>query len=223
MSNFVNSEINEPNQLVAPTIDHLGSNRRPNRLRRAVIFGSALVIVAMAAAGCTSGAVDQANESQSEESEETELAEQVEQVETVLGEEPDFLTVPDGADPDAVGNDQLVFADDEGLSEEVAEAPVLDEDDMVEIDLEQTPEVPQADVAVGEAALCATVQIGRDAVVDGDEATANQQRDLLIERGSRVSDEKLSKTLVKVGDSVDLDREVIEEALARCVELGFER
>ncbi len=184
-----------------------------------------VAVAAMATAllvGCTGGGSDQSGDGQPP-AEQTGSTAASNQEETALGDEPDFPVNPVGDDGQSNPDGRLVFADDEGLSEDLAEAPVVTDDEDVEVDLEQTPDVPQADVSVSEAALCATVQIGRDAVADGEETLANQQRDLLVQRSSGVSDEKLSEILAQLSSDTALDRGVMESALGRCSELGFER
>lgn len=185
---------------------------------------AAFAIAGLVLTGCTSSGEEASKESEapSEQTESTEATDEAD-TETPLGEEPNPPARPIGDDFDGATDDELVFADEEGISEEVAEAPVIAEDDPVEADLELTPEVPQADLEVSEAAICATVQIGHDATVDGDETVATAQRDLLVERAGGVADDKLSAILEAVSSAAALDGAVMEDALARCVELGFER
>lgn len=117
---------------------------------------------------------------------------------------------------------EVVLAEDEGISEQAAEEPVIEDSVQVEIDFEDSAEAEQVRVGVGESALCATLQIGRDAAVDGDDDLADTQRDLLIERTPRVEDGELAAILSEFDADEPLDVSLAEEGLLRCQALGFE-
>jgi len=184
----------------------------------------ALALSTLIVSGCTQGGDQQAVNIDPDTTQAEGTTESTDTVPaTGIGEEPDSRPVPvDSGDANSETR-ELVFADEDGLGEDTVDGPALGDDDVVEVDLELTPEVPQADVAVSEAALCATVQIGRDAVVDGNTTVEAEQRALLVERGNRVSDQALSNILAEVSGDEPLSGDVMENALARCEELGFER
>jgi len=118
-----------------------------------------------------------------------------------------------------------VTTDDEGISEAPADEPQIEATSVRETraDVEHDLRVvPQASVGVGESAWCATLQIGRDAVVDGDDALADEQRDLLIERSANLDDAELIDLIASLDPDESLDRSVAEAGLERCQSMGFE-
>lgn len=109
-------------------------------------------------------------------------------------------------------------AGDDEISESPADAPAVE---PVEADPEDTPDIPQVALGAGESAVCASVQIGRDAAQDGAEDRAADQRDLVLERAELVDDAKLADTLAAIDRTAPVEVAVLEAALDRCQDLGY--
>lgn len=109
---------------------------------------------------------------------------------------------------------------EEGISEAAATEPL---DQPAEADPgDDVVEAPQVAVPGGESALCATVQIGRDAISDGATELAESQQALLIERVGLAADAELFGLLDGIDNSELVEVAVLTAALDRCQDLGFE-
>ena len=114
----------------------------------------------------------------------------------------------------------LLAADaEEEISETAAEAP---EDEPVAADPEDTADVTQVAVGRGESVVCASVQIGRDALSDGADGLVATQQDLLVAGVDLVEDGELNTVLGAIEETAPIDAAILDAALIRCEELGFQ-
>lgn len=105
------------------------------------------------------------------------------------------------------------------IPEDQAEEPV-DEPDQTDPD--DTEDVAQVGLGRGESALCATVQIGLDAINDGASERAAAQQRLLLDRSELAEDGALAAIIDTIDDEEPVEVDVLDEALDRCEDLGFE-
>jgi hypothetical protein len=82
--------------------------------------------------------------------------------------------------------------------------------------------VTQVGVGPGESAVCATVQIGRDALNDGADELVATQQDLLITRVDLVDDDELGELLGAIEETAPIEIAAFDAAMNRCEELGFQ-
>lgn len=201
---------------------------RENALTRPMwIAGLALVLaLALSAAACSSADGDDRAEadhrpgttaSDDAAVDGTELApcEEIAADETVGDNRPTPF-------PEPITSGDAQAATDVDVSETPAEPPVIDDDTDPDTETATETDAPQAAVGVTESALCATLQIGRDAVADGAHQLAASQRDLLIERRSGLADEELAAILADLDADTPLDPAIAEAGLRRCQTLGYE-
>ncbi len=138
---------------------------------------------------------------------------------------PDDGTADEGRPnpfPEPITSTDVVTSTDADISEAPAQPPVIDDDTDPDTETAAETDAPQAAVGVSESALCATLQIGRDAVVDRADELADDQRDLLIERRSGLADQELAAILADLDADTPLDAAVAEAGLRRCQALGYE-
>lgn len=110
-----------------------------------------------------------------------------------------------------------------GLEEEISEtAAEVPEDEPIAAGPEDTADVPQVAVGSGESALCATVQIGRDALSDGVDELLVIQQELLSGQADLIEDGELRTLLETIGSSAPADAALFGAALRRCEALGFQ-
>ncbi len=112
----------------------------------------------------------------------------------------------------------LAMVSDGEISESPAEEPTVEIDP--EIDEEGTVEVPQADLGAGESVLCASVQMGLDAVRDNVGEMIEEQKSRLIGGLDSVADGQLASLLSAIEDS-SMDEVSLVGALERCEDLGY--
>ncbi|MEM7325972.1 MAG: hypothetical protein AAF531_22995 [Actinomycetota bacterium] len=108
--------------------------------------------------------------------------------------------------------------DEREISESAADQPVGEPADA---DPDDTGDATQVDLGVGESAVCATVQIGRDAVADDNTDLVLAQRTLLIDRTELVTDDRLRDLLASIDDETPMALDTLDAALSRCENLGY--
>lgn len=110
-----------------------------------------------------------------------------------------------------------------GAEEEFSEIPAAEPvDEPAAADPDDTADATQVALGAGESAVCATVQIGRDAVSDGATERIAAQQELLVSRADLVEDGELVSLLETVDATAPLDAAVLDEALSRCEDLGYQ-
>ncbi len=191
----------------------------PTRYRHRSLIPAAALVLGLALAGCSSTGTEEVADRPIP----TSLP--ADQTGTETGTDEPITGSEAGPRGEPLPGVDVIAADDEGISEAPADEPVVDASSAsdtgadVEHDLSI---VPQASVGVGESALCATLQIGRDAVVDGDDDLADEQRDLLIERSANLDDAELITIIDDLDPDESLDRSIADAGLERCQSMGFE-
>lgn len=132
----------------------------------------------------------------------------------------DVETTQDGS-ADEPEEPTLAMVEEEAISEAPAPEPPAEE--PPELSDDGSIDVPQADLGAGESVLCATVQIGIDAVTDGATNKAEAQRTRILDGVDSVADQPLADLLSTVANSTTLDAALLTDALDRCEELGYQR
>lgn len=108
---------------------------------------------------------------------------------------------------------------DEEIPENAADEP---DDEPTSADPADTADVTQVALGTGESALCATVQIGRDAASDGGTELLATQQAMLIDRVDLTSDDELSELIGGIDAAAPVELTVLDAALARCEDLGYQ-
>ena len=192
------------------------AGRGLGRATRGVAMIGVVAIAALATAACGGSDADDALQDASST---TALS---------YDRQDDVIGQGDGGETTAVGSADSPYDEpdvgsvlaEEGISEAAATEP-LDQPEQADPG-DDIVEAPQVAVPGGESALCATVQIGRDAISDGATELAESQQSLLIERVGLVADAELSGLLDGIDDSELVEVAVLTAALDRCQDLGFE-
>lgn len=112
----------------------------------------------------------------------------------------------------------LAMVVDREMSEGSAEEPTVE--DNPEIDEEGTIEVPQADLGATESVLCASIQMGLDAVRDGASDMVAEHKSRLLDGLDSVADSRLSGLIEDIDDQ-SMSETLLSGALDRCEDLGY--
>jgi hypothetical protein len=194
------------------------SARRTLNHKLGATFGSKLglvVVAGLAFGACTTGADSDSAEDGAPVIGSAPVDESNAESIDVIGSEAavDSSTIDD-AEPD-----DLAMVEDREISEAPASEPEVE--DNPEIDEDGDIDVPQAELGPGESVLCASVQIGLDALRDGAEDLAGQQRDRLVEGRGSIADRQLADLIEALEDGAN--EALFSTALDRCEGLGYER
>lgn len=209
-------------------MSHRQSNPPSRSFGGSRLFGSrqrlACAVAATGLAVLVSACSNTAFESQPVDQSQTGTDEDQAAVDTTTGQggagEPDVLVVTTNESPyDEPDLELAVATEAEGIPEDQAVEP---EDEPVPADPEDSDDVAQVALGTGESAICATVQIGRDAVTDGVEELANTQRQLLLDRVDLADDQELADLIGSIESNQPTEVAVLDAALDRCQDLGFE-
>lgn len=195
------------------------SDHSPRRFRPAAAPAIALAMaVATVLAGCTGGSDITADPA-------VDPNDRAATTGTAGSASGEGTTSTGSAGPDGVGEPDLIVLADDERAEDPALPPSFDDDDRYlepgDLDHVADPE-EAAPLDQGSALACAAIEIGRNALAEGDTGRIETVSGVLSDDGASIGDARLRAIAAEAVVEGTLDRSGLDEGLARCRTLGYD-